>query len=351
MIIEKSELVRRINVLEKAIPARTDIDCMKGILVKDGRMCSNDYQIAISIHTEHAAGECFIIPQKAIAIIKNLPDGKVEISPNGSDSITIKAGRTKTKIGTYAADGFPDNFVLEGAETATMDYGKLCEMLSRTAYATSTNEARPIHTGVLLEAVDGTLNVVACDGFRMSWAQSEYTGNIKMVIPKFTVKLLLSIKSDDDVSIQSKGDKAVFTIGDYVIYSRLLSGDFVRYKSIFPVRDNPVQIDRIKLLNGLHRISLCADSSVKCKVEMTGCEKNLHIGTHNVAADYAEDLEVETPFAKELRINFNSAYLIDMLKSYDCPTVDCYFGGSADALTVDDGELKSLVLPVRMEAK
>lgn len=101
MKIDKSELVKKINVLEKVIPTKPSIACMEGILVHDGRMCANDLQNAISIATPEAENECFIIPRKAIAMAKSLPDGLVQITPQTDNSIVIKAGTIRTKMNSF----------------------------------------------------------------------------------------------------------------------------------------------------------------------------------------------------------------------------------------------------------
>lgn len=352
MKIEKSELIKKIGMLERVIPSKPTISCMEGILVKNGRMCTNDLQIAISITVPEAGDECFIIPKRAIAMAKSLPDGLVEIAPQGPDMLVIKAGKIRTKMNTFAPDDFPETFNLEEATETTMDFGDLCDMLNSVAYATSTSEARPVHTGVLLDG-DGTdLNAVACDGFRCAWAHTAYTEEFKMILPKPTVKMLLSIKEDGRINIQMQKDKAVFTIGDCKIYSRLLSGDFLSYKAIYPKREKSVGIDRGQLFEAMRRIMICSDDAHKGKVEMEGSETNLQLRTSGAAAEYVENLEVKDAFGQDITIMFNSAYFLDALKSYDCSVIDCFFGTRhTEPLIMDDGYLKSLILPVRMAAE
>lgn len=349
MEIEKSELIKRFSLLERAIPGKAAIPCTEGILVKDGRMCTNDLQNAISILAPEADGECFIIPKKAIAMVKNLPDGPVQLLPQNDGSLTIKAGTIRTKIKTFSVDGFPESFTIDAPSEATVDFSDLTEMLSNVAYATSTNEARPIHTGVLLDADGKDLNVVACDGFRCAWAHTEHTGIFKMVIPKPTVKLLLSIKEDGLLKISMKGEKAVFEIGDCKIYSRLLSGDFLDYRKVFPSRQRSIGVDRGKLLDAMSRILICSDDAHKGRVEMDGSETTLQLKSSSPSADYIEQLEVQDRFLSDMRIMFNAAYIVDALKSYDGPVIDCYFGArSSEPLILDDGAMKSLLLPVRI---
>ena len=350
MKIDKSELIKKINMLEKVIPSKPSAPCMEGILVRDGRLCTNDLQNAISIATPEAEGECFIIPKKAIAMAKSLPDGLVQITPQNDNSIIIKAGTIRTKMNSFAPDDFPENYILEDCQETTMDFVELADMLSNVAYATSTNESRPVHTGVLLEGDGENLNVVACDGYRCAWAHTPYDGEFKFVIPKPAVKLLLSIKVDGKISIQTKGEKAVFRIGDCEIHSRLLSGSFLEYRRVFPDRQHSVGVDRKSLLDSMSRIMICSDDAQKGKVEMECSRNSMQIRCRGSAAEYMEELEVQEQFATDLRIMFNSAFFIDALRSYDCTVIDCFFGQkSTEPLVLDDGQLKSLILPVRMQ--
>ena len=350
MKIDKSELIKKINMLEKVIPSKPSVPCMEGILVRDGRLCANDLQNAISIAAPEAEGECFIIPKKAIAMAKSLPDGLVQITPQNDNSIIIKAGTIRTKMNSFAPDDFPDNHILEDAEETTLDFDDLFDMLSNVVYATSTNESRPVHTGVLLEGDGENLNVVACDGYRCAWAHTPYDGEVKFVIPKPTVKLLLSIKDAGKISIQTKGEKAVFKIGDCEIYARLLSGSFMEYRKVFPERKHSVGVDRKNLLNAMCRIMICSDDAHKGKVEMDASGNTLQLKCRGSAAEYMEELEVQDKFATDLRIMFNSAFFVDALKSYDGTVIDCFFGQSGiEPLVLDDGHIQSLILPVRMQ--
>ena len=191
--------------------------------------------------------------------------------------------------------------------------------------------------------------MVACDGFRCAWAHTMHSGTFKMVIPKPTVKLLLSIKQDGPLNISTKGEKAIFEIGDCKIYSRLLSGDFLDYRKVFPSRQRSIGIDRGKLLDAMSRILICSDDAHKGRVEMDGSDTILQLKCNSSSADYIEQLEVQDRFLSDMRIMFNAAYVVDALKSYDGPVIDCYFGAkSSEPLILDDGAMKALLLPVRI---
>lgn len=349
MKIDKSELVKRINMLEKVIPTKPSVPCMEGILVKDGRMCANNLQNAISIATPEAAGECFIIPRRAVAMAKSLPDGLVQITPQRDNSIVIKIGAIQTKMKSFSPDEFPDNHILEDATETTLDFGDLVDMISNVEYATSMNETRPVYTGVLLDGDGEHLNVVACDGVRCAWAHTAYAEKFRMVIPKQTVKLLLSIRSTEQISIQTQGKKAVFTIGECEIYSCLLSGSYLEYRKFFPNRQLSVGVNRSSLLDSMRRVMICSDDKDKCRVEMVCSGEILQLKCRQSAAEYMEELDVQDAFSSDMRVMFNSAFLIDALKNYNCSVIDCFFGANnTEPLVLDDGQIKSLILPVRM---
>lgn len=352
MKIDKSEFVKRISVLEKVIPSKPTIACMEGILVRDGRMCANDLQNAISIATPEAEDECFILPKKAIAMAKSLPDGLVQITPQADHSIVIRSGAVKAKMISFDPDKFPENHVLEDADETMLDIDDLCDMLSSVAYATAAIDSRPVQTGVLLDGDGQYLNVVACDGFRSAWAKMKYDEPFNMIIPKSTVKLILSVREGEKIGIQKKGEKAVFTIGNYQIFSRLLVGNFFDYKRIFPTRQYSIGVEREALLDAMRRIMICSDDTKKGRVVMDGSGMRLKIVSSLSSTEYVEEIEVKDEFKSDMKVMFNATYFIDALKSYGCNVVDCYFGEkSTDPTVLDDGQLKTLILPVRMVSK
>lgn len=131
MIIEKQELVKKISILEKAIPAKASIDSLCGILVRNGTMTASDLNITIQVPVEMDVNESFIIPRSALAVIKKIPDGELKIVAEPGNGILIRTlcadDKARPKV---AVDGEDDKLKLslisgtcEYQETLTLEKG------------------------------------------------------------------------------------------------------------------------------------------------------------------------------------------------------------------------------------
>jgi DNA polymerase III, beta subunit len=353
MKIDKSEIAGKLAKLKSIIPSKPAIESMKGILVKNGTLTANNLEMALRTNVDCDADEQFIIPQRAIEMIESLPDGDVEItaqsSANGeNDTIVIRTETISNRFQSFPPQDYPDIPELESASNVGVDSEGLLEAISSIMYSVGTTCNRPAMNGMLFEGDGENLNLVGCDGYRVAWAQLKYPEQIKMIVPRAAVNTFLGLGISGKVDISYNKRGAIFVTAEYAFYSRLLEGEFVDYRKTFPKHTNNVVIDRRSFLDSIKRSAICAEDKGRPQVIMDLQGESMKITTHSALGEYAEDLHMDTSIDEAVRIAFNARYLMDCIKSYRGVGLDCSFGGSSSPMVVDDGEIKSLVLPVRM---
>lgn len=351
MIIEKQELVKKISILEKAIPAKASIDSLCGILVRNGTMTASDLNITIQVPVEMDVNESFIIPRSALAVIKKIPDGELKIVAEPGNGILIRTKNIRNKFSSFSVDEYPNVETVGNANSLDLALPGLQEIIGSMLYAVPATSQRPTMTGMLFEA-DGTdLNIVACDGYRCAWAVLPYEDNFKLIIPRTVLQTLLYIGISDSVAIRYNSNTAVFQMEDCTVYAKLLAGEFINYKAIFPKREQKINVDRSQLLGCVERICLCADDKARPKVAVDGEDDKLKLSLISGTCEYQETLTLEKGLPGKMEIAFNGRYLLECLKSYDVDTIACSFGTAREPLMTDDGKTRSLVLPVAIGAR
>ena len=351
MKIEKSEIASKLAKLKSIIPAKPSIECLKGVLVKNGTLTAYNLEVALRCKVDCDQGEAYILPQRAIELIENLPDGEVEITSEEKGESTAVIITTETianRFQTFPAGDYPEiPEVDEGAHTS-ISSDSLQEVIGSIMYAAGVNCTKTQMNGLYFDGDGESLNLVTCDGYRIAWAKLPHTEQMKMIVPRATVQSLLSMGLSGSVSIRYDQRQAIFQTEEYIMYSRLLEGEFVNYRKAFPNHTNNVVIDRRSFLDSIKRASICGEEKSRPMVILELEADYMTIKTKSSLGEYVESLKMDSSIEEKVRISFNARYLLDCIKSYSCVGLSCSFGGTKMPMVVDDGDVKALVLPVRI---
>lgn len=113
MKIQKKELAAKLNKIKGAVPKKTTVAALQGILVKEGYLTASNTKMTVRAKIGGMGSECFIIPDRAFDLISNLPDGEVDISVTAENAITIKADKIKNTYRTLEPWKFPLEAAIE----------------------------------------------------------------------------------------------------------------------------------------------------------------------------------------------------------------------------------------------
>lgn len=349
MKIDKSLISAKLSKIKSAIPTRPSIDCLKGVLVKDGTLTATNLEISITTDIGIDTDETFILPDKAIEMIMNLPQGDVEITSDSENAITIRTGGIKNKFQSFSSYDYPAvaSSVEDDGLSVTVDGAELQNIMSSISYAISDNEAKPIQTGMLLEGDGENLNLVACDGYRLAWATLPYAHELKIVIPRVSIQKMLQLGIKGDVHISYNRKNAVFVFEDYVFRTRLLEGSFISYQQMFTETPVSVTVDRRTLIDSINRASIVAGEAKKPKVCLDiGSE--IRLSTNSAFGDYSEDIPLEEGTEQTMKIGFNGRLLLDTLKTYGVEKIKINLTDPLKPAIIHEENIRTLVLPVRL---
>lgn len=351
MRIEKSILSAKLAKVRMAVPGKALGDGVQGVMFKGGEIMAQNYEIRVvtPLPTDSLLSETFVLPIKAIDMINSLPDGEVELLKKDGH-IHIISGQIKSKFALIDAGSFNEpKSVKEEKGAFTIDSKKLQELVLSVLYAASTDGSRPVFCGVLFDAVGGELNVVALDGFRAAWNKTEFEGEYKFIVPRASLEKLFKMGITGDVKISIDEKAAVFTSDEYTVYTRLIEGEFLAYRNSFAEYSMKISTNRKFLLEALGRALICVDTHVKTPVKFCFEDGKLVLSLASSLSDYSEKIEINGNPDDGLVIGFNAQYLRDAVKSYDSEDVSMEFGSGVQPMTMTDGNLRSLILPVRLK--
>ena len=231
-----------VNV-SKAVSERSTLPSLEGIkfYLKDSLLEMTGYNLEMGIRTVISVrsddkGSCIINAKLFSEMIKKMPADEVLIDVSESYQVTISGGVTKFNMFAASAEDYPELPEKDSETKIPISQPVLKEMITQTKFAVAVTEDKPILKGELFDIENGTLTMVAIDGYRMAvrYEPVKYAENIKFVVPSKTLSEIQGLLSDNDedvVNIHPSRKHIIFEIGGYMVYSRLLEGDFHPYKS------------------------------------------------------------------------------------------------------------------------
>lgn len=346
------------GIVSHAVSQRTTLPITRGILmsVKDNQitLTATDMELRMTTNCEAEEAEegMVVIPAKLFGdIIKSFSkESSVTIETKG-DKVSIDCNTSHFDISAEDADEFPQGEKEDGKEI-TLIGTDLKEMIDRSIFATSDDEARGVITGELLEFNKNGVNIVAIDGFRMAIRKSdtECKEEVSTIIPAKALIEISRLLTDDFVNLYIGKKFVTVKFADTVVEVKVLAGNFVDYKGIIP-QNNP-NIIRVKVedfLGALER-TLLVTSDVKDRLVILDIGETLELSSKSEAGSAHEEVTVDHK-GDDLHIGFNGRYLLDALKSIEDEEVDVTFNGPLKPALfkpVDSDKFLYLTLPVRI---
>ena len=363
---EKALLQAAISTTSRAVSPKSSIPAMEGILLEAGSdLRLTGYNLETGIRTIVPAdireeGTLVLGARLFGEIVRKLPDDIVTFQSENY-MVNIKCGMSEFNILGTDPEEFPELPTVEYQNSLILPQSRLKAMISQTLFAVSDNESRPIHTGSLFEVDSEGLTIVSVDGYRLalrheSIDKKEGAETFSFVVPGAALSEVEKICSDVDepASVTQGARHVMFKVGDTMLVSRRLEGEFLAYRQAIP-RNNTIHVegDTRALLSSIDRVSLIISDKLKSPLRCVFDSNLLKISTKTAIGDAYD----ECPLSGDgggLEIGFNNKYLMDALKAAPADKVrlELTTGVSPCVILPTEGEENFLymVLPVRLKA-
>jgi DNA polymerase III subunit beta len=271
--------------------------------------------ISVAIREGVAGGEdgVAVLPARLVSdVVKSLPLGAVEVEVDGEQA-RITAQRAEFSLRVFPVDEFP-RLPEPTGEAVTIDAAELGAALRQVVPAASSDDARPILTGVLVTAEAGGLRLVATDSYRLAVrdlpGQSVLAEGQSVLVPSRALNDLTKVLAGVEHLTLRLGERdASFEAGDVRLTTMLIEGDFPNYKGLIPsAHPNRLTVSREALLEGVRRVKLLAREATPVRLAMTNDGLDLVAVTQDVGQAH-ESLDAKYE-GTELTVAFNPDYLL-----------------------------------------
>jgi len=360
----RDALLKPLQVVSGIVERRQTLPILANILVrKDGERVSftaTDLEIQIQTSADIGAGKdaaaTTVAARKLVDILRALPEADVALSLAGK-KITVQSGRSRFNLQTMAAGDYPRiSLGTEQLQTLSLPQKDLRALFRLAEFAMAQQDIRYYLNGMLLVVDQGSLQAVATDGHRLSWASLAVPGSYarqEVILPRKTVLELgkLLADSDNPVTLDILGNQVRFRFDNVELVSKVVDGKFPDYNRVIPSGYTKVlELDRLELLSALQRAAILSNEKFR-GVRVVLSDGELRIICTNAEQEEAEEV-LEVPYKGDsLDIGFNITYLLDVLQNLGSERVLLGFGDANSSALVtmpDRDDYKYVVMPMRI---
>ncbi len=367
--ISKFELLRELTATQGVVERKTTIPILSNYLFEAGgdKLSLTATDLDLSLRTACSAkvkkeGACTIPARKLYDYVKLLPDADITIKLLENHWVSIRCGRSNTKMVGMARSNFPTLPVFPTAGVVKIPAAVLRSMIAKTGFAIAHEESRYTLNGALMVLKSESITMVATDGHRLAHIERAgekfegVSGEMKTLVPKKAMdelKSLLDATDAETIDFAKDESTLYFRVGQRLLTSRQLTGQFPNYEAVLP-KDitKSISVPGEDLGAAISRVAQFADErshAVRLRLE----KDELKLSASSTDSGESED-SIEIAYTGDpMTIGFNAQYLIDFIKASGSAEVklelkDPQSAGQFRPADGDDYKYRYIVMPMRI---
>ncbi len=364
--IDRDELLRGLGRIQGIVERRGTLPILSNALFQvreDGiTLAATDLEVGVTATLAAKVtktGAVTLVAKKLYEIVRELEETELTFSLEEGSRVRIDSGKARFSLLSISPEEYPSIPSGDGVNFVEMEASLLAEMVDRTMYATSTDEARYNLNGVFMELTeDKRLRCVATDGHRLAKIDKTPQKPLEflskgIIVPRKGVGEIRKLCDETDATVElglRDGFLIVRRTG-LTLSCRLIEGEFPNYRQVLP--DDPkvrLLVDRERLLHAVRRISLLAHERSR------GFRLAIEDGVLELSAnnpdlgEAVEQLEIDYS-GKRVETGFNARYMLDVLGSMISKEVSLELTDElapARICPADDPDLLAVIMPMRL---
>jgi DNA polymerase-3 subunit beta len=346
--VTQEKLAKALSLVGRVAQGRQPLPVLSNILIKAAKnriqISSTNLEVAI---TQYIGGKveeegAITVPARLMGdFVNGLPKENITLTTDANKVIVTAAKHTST-INGISADEFPSIPTISNGTTQKVPAAKIAEAIQQTVFAASSDDTRPVLTGVYFYTHENKMMVVATDSYRLAEKNiGESKNSFKLLIPASSMGDLARIIHDGEEGLEIIHDdtQVFFRAGDSEIITRQIDGEFPQYKSLIPASSDVVaDVDRQELLGIVKIASLFARESAG-GITLSVSEKTKSLSISSIASQVGENSsQIDAKAQGEGEVTLNSRYLLDALNALDEADVQIRFSGKLSPVVISTGK-------------
>ena len=358
--VTQENLNRALNSVARVANSRGTLPILSNVLIKTSNnrlsLSATNLDIAITHYIGAKVSEegSITVPARLMQdFVGSLPEGVINLELDET-KLHVTTEQYKSVVNGIIADDFPVMPAISEGKTWTLNGSVLKKGLQQVVFAASSDETRPVLTGVLLQTNAGKLNMAATDSYRL--AEKHLSNNkeqVQLLIPASAMQDLLRVLGDNDDEVKVTHDdlQILFQVGDVELVTRLVEGKYPDYHKLIPEKFTTMAtLKRADFVNVTKVSSLFARESAG-SVNIDIDEASGQLSIRSVASQLGENTAIATAkVAGSGSITLNSRYLLDGLNAFSSDEITLGFNGKLEPTLLSDpsnDEYRHVIMPLK----
>jgi len=386
LVCSQAELNTALQLVSRAVASRPTHPVLANVLLTadagTDRLSLTGFDLSLGIQTALTASVessgAITLPARLLGeIVSRLSsDSPITLATDeAGEQVELKSLSGSYQMRGMSADDFPELPLVESGKAVKVNARALLTALRGTLFASSSDEAKQLLTGVHLHFDGKAMEAAATDGHRLavlsladalavettvSSEMDDEGENFSVTLPSRSLReverLIAGWRGDDQVSLFCDKGQVVFLAADQVVTSRTLDGTYPNYRQLIPDGfARSFDVDRRAFIAALERIAVLADQHnnvVKVSgdntselLQISADAQDVGSGSESLSAEFTGDA---------VQIAFNVRYVLDGLKVMDSDRIVLRCNAPTTPAIIspkdDDIGFTYLVMPVQIRS-
>lgn len=355
--VERDQLRHAVEMVAKVAAAKYGNQATAGVRLQvEGdklHLAATDLDTAITttITVAGAGDGVAVVPAKRLSgAVAALPEGGVEVTGAGPTGVTLRRGKAKFSLPTYAAEEFPK--IDAPVDGVALDGPGFRAALAAVVPAGSHDATRPQLNGVHVHSgADGQMVMVATDSYRLhKVVVAEPWDGAPATVPLTAVTQL--VKFDADTIVVTRLDnKLAFSAGDTLLTTTLIAGEYPNYPQLITTPDARMEVDGEALVAAVKRVDFAVDLAGGIRFDLSAGRLAIS-GKAEDGSTSSDELEVEWD-GFNLTFGSNPRFFCDALAMVGTARVEIRLTDALKPMYMrpvpDDGSTVACLMPIRQK--
>lgn len=358
--VTQENLSKAINTVARVANTRNTLPILSNVLMKTENnrlsISATNLDIAITQYIGSKIDEtgAITVPARLMQeFVSSLPESvlKLELAEN---KLHITTDQYQSTINGTNADEFPVMPAINGGSTWKMDAQTFKKALHEVVFAASSDDSRPVLTGVYFHNISGEAVAVATDSYRLAeYKLGKNKSALNFLVPASAAADLLRIISDSDkeITVNHDDQQVRFQVGDVTLVARLIEGNYPDYRKLIPAKfSTTAKLKRTDFLNIAKVSSLFARESAG-SITIKADKASGEVSINAIASQLGENTaKAQADITGSGDVTLNSRYLIEALNAFGSEEIEFCFNGKLEPCILrssNEPTYLHLIMPLR----
>ena len=362
----KSDLLKGVNTVSKAVPTKTTMAILECILVDasgdDIKLTANNTELAIETTIEGDIEENGIVAIDAKILsemVRKLPDSDVVITSDSSFKTNITCGKARFDIIGKSGEDFSRLPNIHREKSIKLSKHSLRDSINQTIFSIAENENNKMMTGELFKINENILTVTSLDGHRISIRNvvlKQSYDSVSVIVPGKTLREVVKIiggEMDEEVSVFFTSNHIIFEFDRTVVVSSLLDGKYFDVERMCTNDyETKVILKKRDLLESIDRATLLVKEGDKKPIIVNVQDDVMEVKINSFIGSMNENIDIKKE-GRDIMIGFNPKFFIDALRVIEDEEITLYMVDAKSPCFIRDDEnnYNYVILPVNFVNK